>query len=154
MFPELFSLLRDSRAALFWDSCLSNFPPAKPVRRVRNAVRSQKRSTRAVLGSSRPGQCHCQLLFGDTGWPLSCSPRQPGARAQQHLGVRRVKVEEGQETFVQLPQHLIWARGRGESTQETSQSPHWSGTISASGQGTDLLLLQTTRPSRKVYNQI
>lgn len=78
---------------------------------------------------SSPGQLQARPVSLPAAVTLSCPcrvPPQPGARAQQHLGVRRVKVEEGQETFVQLPQHLIWARGRGESTQETSQSPHWS----------------------------
>lgn len=38
----------------------------------------------------------------------------------------RVKVEEGQETFVHQPQHLIWDSAGVKSTQETSQSPRWS----------------------------
>lgn len=61
-------------------------------------------------------------------------PPSPWARAQQHLGVLRVKVEEGQETFVQLPQHLIWACSRGEvNTGNVTEPTLVSSTISASG---------------------
>lgn len=46
----------------------------------------------------------------------------------------RVKVEEGQETFVQLLQHLIWDCSRGEvNTGNVSEPTLVSSTISASG---------------------
>lgn len=77
--------------------------------------------SRANLVESRPG--HLLLLSGDTGWSLGagCSPHAcgcgDGLGAQQHLGVLRVKLEEGEETFVQLPLHLIWVLP-GESAAE------------------------------------
>lgn len=83
------AFLGDSRVTLYWDAriCSSNFP-TKPLKRAQNALRSQKQSTSAVLGNSRPDK----LLFGDTVWPLSywgiwmLTP-SPWARAQQHLGM-------------------------------------------------------------------
>lgn len=91
------------------------------------------------------GPCHAEGML----------PPSPWARAQQHLGMLRVKVEEGQETFVQLPQHFIWDCSRGEvNTGNVTEPTLVSGTISASGQGRYLPLLPTTRLSHKVYNQI
>lgn len=161
--PRVPCIPGDSRVAFFRERhiCLSNFPLPKPAKRAQNALRSQKHSSRAVLGNSRPGQLSLPAaVWGHWGHSLSCwgcwmLPACPWACAQQHLGVLRVKVEEGLETFVQLAQHLIWECSRGEvNTGNAAEPTLVSGAISASGQGRYLPLLQTTRLSHKVHSQI